>query len=284
MSIAEQYNRKIFIINVPKLNVPQSIISARWPISAFTRLYAGTLLPTSIKRILYLDCDTIISGNIASLEDAEFNGNVILGVKDCISKRYKKNIGLSSESVYINAGVLLINLTELRKIDVSMRIDAFMKEYVKLISYADQDILNGIFQNKIGVLLPEYNVMTINVVNSYDEVCVLRRPTMFYTKLDFERANESPLIIHYTTNMLVVRPWFSNTDHPLSNYFVKYMSISPWKDERITQNIFSTKESKTIKLVSKLPRKVSYLILGIIHSQVKPMYILLRAKIGKGAK
>lgn len=37
--------------------------------------------------------------------------------------------------------------------------------------------------------------------------------------------------------------------------------------------IFKSKESLIISLISILPKKISYSILGLIHAKLKPLYI-----------
>ena len=277
--VGESYGREVEVIDVPKLNIPTSLLSARWPLSAFTRLFSGMILPPDIHKILYLDCDTIISGDISELENIEFNGNIALGVKDCISGTYKKNVGLDSNSLYINAGVILFDIDALRKIDINTDIENYMEKYEKLINYADQDILNGMFKSKIGELNPKYDVMTIDVVHTYEEIKKLRRPTNFYKKEELEEAVAKPAIIHYTTNMLVVRPWFSNTDHPFADEFNKYMEMSAWNNKELKKMVFDSKEAKVIGVILKIPKSIAYSILGIIHAELKPRYI--RMKVGK---
>lgn len=275
--IGEEYGREVEVINVPKLNIPPSLVSARWPLSAFTRLFSGVILPDNIGRILYLDCDTIISGDISELDTVEFNGNIAMGVKDCISGTYKQNVGLDSNSPYINAGVILFDMDALRKVNINVEIESYMTKYEKLINYADQDILNGMFKGKIGVLNPKYDVMTIDAVHTYEEIQMLRRPTNFYGKEELEKAVSNPAIIHYTTNMLVVRPWFSNTDHPFAAEFKKYMCMSAWKDRELKKMVFDSKVAKVIGVIMKLPKSIAYYALGLIHSELKPKYIRMNA-------
>lgn len=280
-SIAKKYDRKIVIIDVPKIDIPQSLVSTRWPLSAFTRLYSGQLLPHDIKKILYLDCDTIINGSIMELENVDVSENVVWGVKDCIGDLYRENIGLESNSLYINAGVLLFNLDKLRKIDIKRSIDQYMTKYERLINYADQDILNGIFKRQIGIVDPKYNVMTIDIVHTYEEIDILRKPTNFYMKCELENAINNPKIIHYTTNMRIVRPWFKNTNHPFAENFRKYMQISPWKNMELTEMYFTSKEAKIIGIIMKLPNRLAYAILGLMHSKIKPLAIRIRAQRSK---
>lgn len=275
--IADKYGREIKIIDVPKLNIPQTLVSARWPLSAFTRLFSGVILPTYVDKILYLDCDTIITGDISGLENIRFDNNIVFGVKDCISGTYKENIGLDKDSPYINAGVLVFDLNALRNINISEKIETYMNRYMKFINYADQDILNGMFKEKIGELDPKFDVMTIDIVHTYEEIQKLRRPTNFYKKERLELAKRNPVIIHYTTNMRVVRPWFSNTDHPFANEFEKYMNMSPWKDKKLKKMVFDSRNAKIIGLIMKLPKFIAYRILGLIHAELKPRYIRIKA-------
>lgn len=275
--IGEQYGRLIEIIDTPELKIPDSLISLRWPLSAFTRLFSGNILPENVERILYLDCDTIISGDISELDKVEFNGKIAYSVKDCISGLYKENIGLHRNSPYFNAGVILFDMSTLRKFDINVEIEAYMKNYANLISYADQDIFNGIFDGRIGTLNPKYNLMTIDLAHTYDEIQKLRRPTNFYTESEIELAKRNPCIIHYTTNMLIVRPWYSNTNHPAKDQFKKYMDVSVWKNKKLNTMEFKSRESRIIRIVIKLSKNRAYSVLGMIHAVFKPLYIRLKA-------
>lgn len=276
-SIGDKYNRIIVVIDVPELDVPDILVSARWPLSAFIRLFSGQLLSPDLERIIYLDCDTIVRGNIDPLASTNIEDKIFYGIKDCIGSTYKHNIGLREDSAYINAGVLLINLKKLREINIRNMIDAYMIEYLNLINYADQDILNGVFWNEIGVLDPQYNVMTIDVVHSYREIQLLRKPTNFYTELELKAAVADPIIIHYTANMRVVRPWFSNTNHPLADEFKKYMEKSPWKNRQLSKMIFDSKETKMIGIIQRMPDEIAHRILGVLHAEFKPLYIRFKA-------
>ena len=278
-NIAIRYNRECFIIDTPKLNIPKALCSKRWPISAFIRLFAGQLLPQDLKKVLYLDCDTIVNDDIYDIWNIDIKKYKFLGVKDCISKTYKKNIGLDKNSVYINAGVLLINLEELRKVDIFKAIESYLNKYVHYINYADQDILNGMFHKSIGVLRPEYNVMTLISEYDYKYILSLRLPTNYYSKEEVHLAVQNPKIIHYTTCMLSIRPWFSNSEHPYLKEFRKYMNMSIWADKKLEEYKFNTKESKVLGNISKLPKYIEVKLLGLLHAGLKPMYIRTVARM-----
>lgn len=272
IDIGKKYNREVCILDVPKFDIPRSIVSARWPLSAFSRLFSGDFLPMSVKKILYLDCDTVIIGKINELDTWDMEGKVFCGIKDCIGGLYKRNIGLNSMGAYINAGVLLIDLEKFRTFDIRKKIDEYMVKYGKLISYADQDILNSAFYHEIGYLPPKYNVMTIDIAHTYKEIQLLRRPTNFYSEVEMNDAIKDPRIIHYTTNMLVIRPWFHNSDHPLKDEFDRYMALSPWKTH-IKKEMKFGNTGNIVRIIEILPKGLAYRILGWIHGSLKPRFI-----------
>lgn len=277
--ISKKYKRNLFISDVPSLGIPEVLYSQRWPVSAYTRLFSGKLLPEKVKKIIYLDCDTIILTDIYKIWNLEIDKYIFRGVKDCIGKLYKKNIGLESNSPYINAGVLLINLEKLRNIDISSKIKSYLNKYIRYINYSDQDILNGIFQKEIGFIEPEYNFMTLLSEYNYEEIIKLRKPTNYYTSNQVYIAKKNPCIIHYTTCMLVIRPWFSNTNHLLSGEFEKYKLMSPWKGIKYNTYVFTSIESKIIKVIFKIPRSIAIRCLGIMHGILKPIYIRISKKV-----
>lgn len=276
-NIAAQYDRTITVIDVPEFNIARTLVSERWPLSAYTRLYAAELLPDDIDQILYLDCDTIVIGDLSGLENFDFGSNIIYGVKDCISKGYKINIGINPELGYINAGVLLINLVELKKVNINSSIDAFLHRYEKILNYADQDILNGLFSERIGYLHPRYDLISINANYTYREIMQLRKPNNFYSEEEISAAINHPVIIHYTTNLRIIRPWYSNSNHPYKDLFLKYKGMSIWKNTELKEYTFKSKGYKLIGAIEMLPNAIAYPVLGLIHSHIKPAYMRLRA-------
>ena len=172
-----------------------------------------------------------------------------------------------------------MNLPVLRKVSIKDKLAAYMAKYEKLINYADQDVLNGAFNGDIGVLPAEYDVMTIAATYTYKEILKLRKPTNYYGEEESLTAVSNPKIIHYTTNMLTVRPWFSNTNHPLANEFQKYLEMSPWNKIELSEMKFDSQEAKIVGIVEKLPKTLSIIILGILHSKIKPM-VRIKAKRG----
>lgn len=269
-SIAKKYSRRIIIRDTESIEIPESLCDRRWPKSAYTRLFSGQLLPDFVDRILYLDCDTIVNDTLENVYNQNMNGNTICAVQDCVSRRYKTNIGCTVKQPYFNAGVLLLDINKLRTIDISKKISTFIKKYQSLIYYADQDVLNGVFSGVIGTLPADINVMTILFYYSYDELKKLRKPDVYYDKEDIEKAVFRPRIIHFTTCMKILRPWYENANHPFTEVFLRYKDMSPWKDTKLATFKFNKRKEKLFSFINMLPRKFSIRILGMLHTFVVP--------------
>lgn len=281
-SIAKKYDRECLFVDVPDLNIPKSLTSNRWPKSAFTRMFAGELMPIGIHQILYLDCDIIVKDSIAPLESYDTGSYAVTAVKDCVSKQYKKKIGIDEKDSYVNAGVLLMNLDKMRELDIRKMMANFVDSHKGLVSYADQDILNGMFRGKFGVLPPEYDVMTQMCAYTYRQILQYRRPSSYYLKEEIEHAQQNPIIIHYTTCMLNIRPWCKGSKHPCASEFDKYQRMSPWADVPKKDVKFDKLEHKIIRSILSLPDFVSYRLIGLLHATIRPVVIMMKARLKLG--
>ena len=153
---------------------------------------------------------------------------------------------------------------------------AFVDKYAEAMTYADQEIVNGIFQGEFGILPVEYDMQTQFVQYPYEEICRIRHPQRVYSKEEVEYGKKNPRIYHYTTCMLDVRPWFANSEIINAGAFDKYMAMSPWKDKTKAIKHFDGLANKVIKMVEKMPNSVRLPILGLIHSTLRPNFFILK--------
>ncbi|QGM81272.1 glycosyltransferase family 8 protein [Otariodibacter oris] len=132
-------------------------------LATYARLYSTKYLPPDIDKILYLDIDIIVLGDLMPLWKTDINEFHIAACIDSFieykTNNYKKLIGLTEKDYYFNAGVLLINLKKWRTEDISQQSINWLKKYKNIIKYQDQDILNGIFMEKVYYLDCRFNSM-----------------------------------------------------------------------------------------------------------------------------
>lgn len=118
----------------------------RWTYMSLLRCALTKFLPHN-KRVLWLDCDTITDGDISELFSLDMGRNYFAGVREPDK---------SHGRTYINAGVLLMNLEQIRK----DRLDDRLIDILNRNRYAlpDQDAINEFAQGKIIPISGKYNV------------------------------------------------------------------------------------------------------------------------------
>lgn len=155
----------------------------------FYRYLIPNLIP-DVDKILYLDADLIVKGDLSALWETDLGDCYLAGCSDTYIEKlgYKNKIGLKADELYINAGVLLMNAKEMRRQGVG---EALIKETKALsgrITYQDQDVLNLVCRNKIKQVDGIYNFTMEDIKSAKEKI---------------KRA----VVIHYTG---AKKPW--NTD------------------------------------------------------------------------
>ncbi len=187
-------NFSIIPIKIPKSEIDTfPVYQKRYPVEIYFRLFATKYLPQELDRILYLDSDTIIINKLNELYNMEFGNNYYIAathIKKVIHKINEIRLDIEEDDAYINTGVLLINLKSLRKMDVERRVIKYVNENKKKLILPDQDIISGIFGNKIKLV--EHLKFNLG------EKCIidynLRYP---YKKIDLNWIKQNSVIIHY---------------------------------------------------------------------------------------
>lgn len=197
LEIGKILNREKFSI-IP-IKIPQSEIDTfpvyqkRYPIEIYFRLFATKYLPKELDRVLYLDSDTIIINKLNDLYNMNFDNNYYIAathIKKVIHKINEIRLDLEEDDAYINTGVLLINLKALRKIDVEKKVIKYVKENKLKLILPDQDIISGVFGNKIKLV--EHLKFNLG------EKCIINHNLRYpHKKIDLNWIKQNSVIIHY---------------------------------------------------------------------------------------
>lgn len=192
--------------------------------STYSRHFAPQLLQQHYDRILYLDCDTIVTGNIVELLNLPLRGRPFAIGYDCLYNNYKRFIGLSPEQPYFNAGVLLIDIQIWIAQECTARFFDCIKNRVNQPSIlADQDILAHSLARDAAILPPQYNFLThFQMFKTRNDV--LRATgipaSAWYTEAQYSAAREKPVIHHFLGHTLG-RPWYKESLNPLRPLYRK---------------------------------------------------------------
>ena len=156
----------------------------------------------NLKKCLYLDADIAVNGDLSSIYNEDIRDFYAAGVEDSYvqSINYKDKLGFKPEDLYVNAGVLLLNLENIRKDDMTQKLFENTAKWQNEIMFQDQDVINITFKNKIKPLDSIYNFMTEN------------------TKTE-KNKRKSAIIIHYTGKR---KPWTSGCSNKMRKIWLRY--------------------------------------------------------------
>ena len=194
--------------------------------STYYRLFIPTLYP-DIEKALYLDCDIVLLEDVAKLYSFDLGDNYVGAVHDQSVEQIQEfqdyvvnRIGVSNQSEYFNAGVLLMNLEKLREIN-------FQEKFIEILNRVtfnvaqDQDYLNTICKGHTLLIDGSWNTMPI--------------PN---TEVPEKNIN----LIHYN---LSFKPWHITTLY--EKFFWKYAKNTPYYDfiMEIRQNYDANLQAKS---------------------------------------
>ncbi|MBR6807841.1 MAG: glycosyltransferase family 8 protein [Clostridia bacterium] len=131
-------------------------------VATYYRLFIASLFP-EYDKIIYLDCDLVVLGDISKLYDIPIGDNIIAAAPEEYVRsteefrRYAKvALGVDPDR-YVNAGVLVINLKEFRKSRIEEKFVELITKYDFDLLDPDQAYLNYLCQNKISELPNGWN-------------------------------------------------------------------------------------------------------------------------------
>ena len=218
----------------------------------YYRLLAADILPKEYNKCIYLDCDICVCKDLSELYNIDMKNNYIAGVRAAgyyfDETANCKRLNLSSMKQYINAGVLLMNLKQIRKDNLTKKLVALSYNNF---SSQDQDVINVACYNKIIILPLRYNVMT-----KYNGL--FDNKSSDYNKLkdvygieEVNYATKYPVIIHYADK---IKPW-QNKKSILANIWNSYADQCHFYDSifNTSYQIYTTKSTLSYKLFNFIP-------------------------------
>ncbi len=187
-SLEKKYNYTCSINFINMGNQYQNLTVKRNEILStptYYRLSLSDLLP-KIDKIIWLDGDIISLVDIKEMYDIDMDDYYYKGYRVWSRKNLDKFV-----DNHICAGVLLINLKELRENNITNKFTEFIKENSTKLTFHDETVINYICGEKNGILPPKYGMI---IRYKFKEGK--------YSKEDKAEALRNPGIIH-----LMDKPW-----------------------------------------------------------------------------
>ena len=228
--LISSYGREVVFIalNGFQTHIHFDVDTTGWNEIVLARLLIGQLLPKTISRLLYLDADTIVLGDLSELWSWNLNGKTIAASSEpTVNRVRRRRIGLEN-APYYNAGVMLIDMEQWRKTEAEQRILSFYSAHSGKLFANDQDAINGALVGEIAMLPPAYNYFNIFWFYPYKMLRKLYEPAEYLTEKEYLESCERPLIVHFLGEE---RPWRRGNFHPYRHEYEYYLSETAWRNE-----------------------------------------------------
>ena len=273
--ITDSYGSRILFLDPPDLESASGtkISAGRWNISTFYRLFLPSILPKHVKKVLFIDCDTIVRHDLTGLWEMDMNGKWLFGVDDCRGAAYRTDIGLKEEDRYINNGVLLIDIEAWRKNKVEQMFIDFIKRYDGDITYVDQGVQNGVLSklDKTGYIHPKYNCLTIFFAFDYDTLMKLRKPPKAMDRQQYKEAVNDPYIVHFQSCFRMgIRPWVKGCRHPFAPEYRMYREKTPWGNDPLMPDDRTIPQRALGAVTDIVPEKLMMGAVSFAHTRLYP--------------
>ena len=169
----------------------------RIPVESFDRILAFKYLPEDIDKCLYLDPDILINKSILPLYDMNLDGYYIAAAThiNCVINLINRiRLLMKDAKTYVNSGVVLMNLKQMRSDFKIEEIQKLLKKFARVLFLGDQDMINVLYGSKCIVL--------DDAIYNLDEKAYSRH--VHRDNFNLERVKAETIFIHYNGKF---KPW-----------------------------------------------------------------------------
>ena len=184
--------------------------------AAYYRIDIPQILPSYIKKVLYLDPDVLVLKDLSELYSINID-NYPFAVVEVLNN-------------YFNSGVLLMNLDYFRKNNLSQRLFDYIKHNKDKIEYYDQDAFNNLLKGNWLKIPPKYNAGDILVETLQNVINMGLVPV--YSDKEVDEARTNPVIVHYAGSFHY-KLWYKYCIHSKQDLFLYYRSKTPFKNAKL---------------------------------------------------
>ncbi len=191
-------DHRLVAIRADGLGLDEAPVTDRYPKEMYYRIFAAKFLPNELDRVLYLDPDIIVNGSLQELYETPLGDHLFAAATHIRKLMYKLNalrLDLDEAGLYINSGVMVMNLELLRREQNENEVFRYIEEHRNKLFLPDQDIISGLYGSRILELDPYRYNMT-------ERLFALRPQTEAW--LDLQWVREHSAIIHYCGRN---KPW-----------------------------------------------------------------------------
>jgi lipopolysaccharide biosynthesis glycosyltransferase len=187
------------------------------------RIFLPEMLP-DVDRLLYLDADLVVLDPLTPLWEIDLDGSWLGAVTNVFQDNHMPRpaeLGLVGPEVYFNAGVLLMNLREMRRDGRTAALLEYGVRNAERIEWRDQDALNVVLGERRLPLHPRWNCM-----NSF---FAFPRNARVHGRWALRQALRRPAIRHFE-GPGQNKPWDAGADPGQRELYMRHRRATPWPE------------------------------------------------------
>ena len=239
------------------------MVRAWWGIEIWFKIFLAEVF-RHYSRVLMLDVDTVIAGDVAKLYRTRMGNQWVAGCRDLKIIRIarkderfqadcKRKLGLDEQSMhksYINVGVLLCNIREWKKCEVGEKlVQTALNVPEGGWRFPEQDVLNRVCHGHIFFLDQAWDTYPLD--NEVGECAPADAEA-------WRKACEKPRIIHYVNGAGLSKPWI-NPGTPMGERWWSYARKLPYYEEILYTNICTILRGEMNKKITEQANRITEL-------------------------
>ncbi|RZK35626.1 MAG: glycosyltransferase family 8 protein [Hymenobacter sp.] len=251
----EQYHSSISFYELTPEDIAGLVLPKEHYFTAavYYRLFFPVLVPNTVEKLLYLDTDIVVIGNLSEVFHTALGNYPAGAVAEVTATKNRPDLGIYEIGSYFNSGVMLMNVPEWRKQAISEKAIQFVRNFPEKIVWPDQDALNVALQGNYIKLSNRFNVIPSDIPK-------------YLPRAEYARYLRGKVIIHYTLKQH--KPWNIDSENKFRYLYHHYRKSSPrarekkYKDTAITARRFKTfVKLRSLELLLGIPKLAALLTL-----------------------
>lgn len=213
------------------MNIPYD--NSSYPLIIHMRMFIPYFVPEEYEKVIYMDVDMIVNGDISELWHTDLMGKTIGAVIDVRIREFGsrtaisnyRELGFEATTRYFNTGLLLMNTRQWRETDMTPRVFECVETNMQYANYPDQYGLNVVFAN---------NWTEIDTRWSWSA----------------EEWNPEARLIHFIWRKPIYKSYMNEERYRAM--FFRYLDQTPWKGF-VPINEFRRLSKKLLNKILKFP-------------------------------
>ena len=194
-------------------------VSSHITLESYLRIFAAEVLGNEIDKILYLDCDLVVVGDLLELWRTDIDAYALAAAPDLYGGFRRPALGVPMDRSYVNAGVLLLNFARWRREQLPAALICFIEAHAASLIFHDQDAINAVLYDRTRLLDRRWNVQS--------QMFRLRRHVFPGAYAAIREACRRPAILHYAGPE---KPWRFRVSVAKRRLYFQYLKKTEWRD------------------------------------------------------